>query len=109
MSTTLHLDTSHTDHIAVTLTHGQTSYSQSLPSHIARAQTVLPLTETLLAQAGLTMRDISAVTVMDGAESYTGVRVGFAIANAIGTLLGVPVNGKKALAIPDYSGLQWTK
>jgi tRNA threonylcarbamoyladenosine biosynthesis protein TsaB len=109
MNTTLHLDTSETDHIEVTLTHEGKTYRQSLPSHVARAQTVLPLAETLLTQAGLTVRDIKAVTVVDGGTSYTGVRVGFAIANAIGTLLGVPVNGKRALAIPDYSGLQWTK
>jgi tRNA threonylcarbamoyladenosine biosynthesis protein TsaB len=109
MKTVLHIDTSKTQEISVILESYGKSYEKTLPSKIARAQTVLPLTEELLREADTSLRDIEEITVKEGKESYTGVRVGFAIANTLGHFLGVPVNGKKALAIPDYSGLQWSK
>jgi tRNA A37 threonylcarbamoyladenosine modification protein TsaB len=109
MKIVLHIDTSKSEEISVVLeAHGK-RYEKTLPSRVARAQTVLPLTEKILKEANVSVQEIEEVTVAQGKESYTGVRVGFAIANSLGRFLNVPVSGKKTLAIPDYSGLKWTK
>lgn len=48
--------------------------------------------ESLLAKHSLTINDITDVRVATGPGSYTGLRVGAAIANMLGLLLGVRVN-----------------
>lgn len=109
MKTKLMIDTSKIKEISVALAHSGKHYERKLPSRVARAQTVLPLTEELLKEAHLSVRDIEEITVFEGEESFTGVRVGFAIANMLGKLLGVPVNGKRGIAIPKYPILQWSE
>lgn len=42
----------------------------------------------------LSWSDISEIEVFAGPGSYTGIRVGVAIANALGWALSIPVNGK---------------
>ena len=67
-----------------------------------KSQTTLPMIEEILAEHKLNISDITAITVAMGPGSFTGLRVGATIANALGYLLDIPVNGKKALAIPTY-------
>lgn len=57
-----------------------------------RSQYVLVLLEKELKKRGLTTGDISEVEVETGPGSFTGVRVGVSVANALGYALGVPVN-----------------
>ncbi len=109
MKAKLFIDTSHIQEISVALEYGGKRYERKLPSRIARAQTVLPLTEELLKETGLSVHDIGEIVVSEGKESYTGVRVGFAIANTLGKLLGIPVNGKKALAFPKEQPLHYKR
>ena len=109
MKTKLIIDTSKIKEISVALEYAGKRFERKLPSRVAKAQTVLPLTEELLKEAHLSVRDIEEITVAEGEESFTGIHVGFAIANALGKLLGVPVNGKRGIAIPKYSRLQWSK
>jgi tRNA threonylcarbamoyladenosine biosynthesis protein TsaB len=61
------------------------------------------LTEMLAAQS-LSLDDLKEIEVHPGPGSYTGLRVGFTIANALGYLLGIPVNGKTMAdpAVPVY-------
>ena len=40
------------------------------------------------------IKDISEIEVNTGPGSFTGLRVGVSIANALGWALGIPVNGK---------------
>jgi tRNA threonylcarbamoyladenosine biosynthesis protein TsaB len=60
-----------------------------------RAQVVLPLLEQLLQKHKLTLQNITKIEVNPGPGSFTGLRVGVSIANALGFLLKIPVNGKK--------------
>ncbi len=60
-----------------------------------RAQVVLPLVETLLQEHTLTLKDLTAIEVNPGPGSFTGIRVGVTIANTLGYLLKIPLNGKK--------------
>ena len=79
------------------------------PLSKAKAQEVLPMVEELFKEQELTFDDVTAITVSVGPGSYTGLRVGIAIANMLGFLLGVPINGLPAgiQAIPVYEGDRW--
>jgi tRNA threonylcarbamoyladenosine biosynthesis protein TsaB len=75
----------------------KTSVSKTLKS-----QMVLPLIEELLLEHRLKLTDITAITVVSGPGSFTGLRVGATVANMLGYLLNIPVNGQKTLVIPSY-------
>ena len=59
-----------------------------------RAQEVLVIIDELLKKQGKTVEEISEIEVAEGPGSFTGLRVGAAVANTLGWVLGVPVNGK---------------
>lgn len=64
-----------------------------------KAQVVLPIIQKLLEKHKLRLIDISSVEVNPGPGSFTGLRVGISIANALSYSLKIPVNGKKN---PDF-------
>jgi len=64
-------------------------------SRIWHSQVVLPLIDKLLRSTGKKLSDIKEIKVNTGPGSFTGLRVGVGIANALGWSLKVPVNGKK--------------
>lgn len=68
-----------------------------------KAQVVLPLIERLLKKHKLALQDIDGIEVKPGPGSFTGVRVGVSVANALSFALGIPVNGGKILVEPIYS------
>ena len=60
-----------------------------------KSQTVLPALEKVLADTHRTIDDIIAITVHTGPGSFTGVRVGVAVAKVLSFLLGIDVNNGK--------------
>jgi tRNA threonylcarbamoyladenosine biosynthesis protein TsaB len=70
-----------------------------------KAQAVLPMIEKLLKEHKLEMKDLSGITVNPGPGSFTGLRVGITIANTLGHLLKIPINGRKVgeMVEPEYS------
>lgn len=74
-------------------------------SVVLKSEAAIPLTDRLLNKNKLMLKDIEAVDVVEGPGSFTGLRVGVSIANALGFLLNIPVNGKKIgeLAAPVYN------
>ncbi len=64
-------------------------------SSVWHSQVVLPMVVRMLQRQGLTLSDVTEIEVVTGPGSYTGLRVGVAIANALGYALKIPVNGKK--------------
>ncbi len=66
------------------------------------SRSLVPLIEEALQANNLKLTNITEVVVATGPGSFTGLRVGATVANALGYLLDVPVNGKKTLAIPTY-------
>ncbi len=59
-----------------------------------KSQKLLPTIVKLLKEKSMKMEDITEIEVNTGPGSFTGLRVGVSVANTIGWVLGVPVNGK---------------
>ncbi|MBU0572450.1 tRNA (adenosine(37)-N6)-threonylcarbamoyltransferase complex dimerization subunit type 1 TsaB [Patescibacteria group bacterium] len=59
-----------------------------------KSQKLLPFIDELLKKQGKKIKDITEIEVNTGPGSYTGLRVGVSVANAIGWALDIPVNGK---------------
>lgn len=59
------------------------------------SQVLLPLIEKILKKNKLEYRDLNGLEIETGPGSFTGLRVGVSVANALGFALGIPVNGKK--------------
>ena len=57
------------------------------------AQNLLPAIENLLKANNLSLNDLAGIEVNPGPGSFTGTRVGVAVANALSLALNVPVNG----------------
>ena len=68
------------------------------------SQTVLNYIERILKENKTRVEDLSEINVNIGPGSYTGLKVGVSIANALGFALKIPVNGKKIgqIAEPVY-------
>ncbi|MBI5620978.1 threonylcarbamoyl-AMP synthase [Candidatus Gottesmanbacteria bacterium] len=91
---TVILDTSGSDaiQVAVEMLGGARHELHKSVKHFT-AQEVLPILDELLKKLSLSFDDVAAVRVHTGPGSYTGLRVGAAIANTLGVLLDVSING----------------
>jgi len=65
------------------------------PSGPDKSQQVLNLINQILKKNKKTLKEITAIKVETGPGSFTGLRVGLAVANALGWALKIPVNNKK--------------
>jgi len=75
--------------------------SAQIMQNKGHAESLLPMTETLLANEGLTFADIDRIAVVIGPGAYTGVRIGVAAARGLAVALKIPsvgVTGLHALA-----------
>lgn len=63
---------------------------------------LLPLIEGLLDEAGLLMPDLAGVAVTAGPGSFTGLRIGLAVAKTLAQVLNIPVVGVPALEVLAY-------
>lgn len=66
------------------------------------SQSLLPLVKGIMEKNKLKLTQITEVEVNTGPGSFTGLRVGVAVANILGWYLDIPVNGKKGQAKPRY-------
>ena len=67
------------------------------------SQALLPLIAKILKKTKTDFSEISAVEVNPGPGSFTGTRVGVTVANVLGFILDIPVNGKKEnIVVPKY-------
>jgi tRNA threonylcarbamoyl adenosine modification protein YeaZ len=86
----LFIDTSNSERIVVGL--GAERHETS--SRRERSQMLLVFIAKLLKEKKMKLTDITEIEVNTGPGSFTGLRVGVAVANALGWVLGIPVNGK---------------
>lgn len=94
----LKIDSTNREKIIVTFGDEKIIEGQKLGSQI-----LLPMIVKILKKQKAVFADISEVIVNTGPGSFTGTRVGVAVANALGFALNIPVNGKKGkIALPKY-------
>ena len=68
-----------------------------------REQDVLFFLNTLLEKKSKSLNDVNEIEVNPGPGSFTGSRVGVAIANALAFALKIKVNGKTPPILPVYA------
>lgn len=66
-----------------------------------KSQQLLSLIDKITKNGNL-IDKIDAVEVNLGPGSFTGLRIGLAVANTLGFTLDIPVNGKRQLVLPKY-------
>ncbi len=69
-----------------------------LGERVSRASTLLEDVDALLRQAGAHAGDVEALAVGTGPGSFTGTRIGLAVARGLGLALDVPAAGVSTLA-----------
>ena len=99
----LFIDTSDSENIKIKLNLGDIEFKK-FGSQGKKAQITLELIDDILNEAGITLMDIDELYVKVGPGSYTGLKVGTAIANTLSFVLQIPVNNLSVgkLAIPVY-------
>ena len=99
----LYIDTRDNKRIVVRLQAKSKTFEQSSEAHKDKAQAALPLIEKVLKQAGLKVSDIEEIKVETGPGSFTGLRVGISIANALSFANSIKINGKQIGEIEEPS------
>jgi tRNA threonylcarbamoyladenosine biosynthesis protein TsaB len=105
MVKTLRIDTSDNKKISVSLEVDGKKDKLVEDSTFLRSEAALPAIDKLLRKNKSNIEDVQKVEVNKGPGSFTGLRVGVAIANTLSFLLKIPVNGKKVgeLEEPVYN------
>jgi len=70
-----------------------------------KSQHVLSLINQILENNKKTLKDLTEIEVETGPGSYTGLRVGVAVANGLAWSLKIPVNGEK-MVYPKYEEVE---
>lgn len=96
---TLYLDTTDNKKVIIRLDGEEFVNQYDSP----REQDVLFFLNGLLEKKGKTLDDVSEIEVNPGPGSFTGSRVGVAIANALAFALKIKVNGQQPPILPVYS------
>lgn len=101
---TLILDTSDNKKITVGLIINDKEYIDTERVTSNKTQIILPMIGKILRKYSLNPEDLSEIKVNAGPGSFTGLRVGLAIANTLSFVLKVPINGKKVgeIILPTY-------
>lgn len=91
----LSLDTSQYDQLIVGLEIGGEKKVIEEKFDYRKSQGVLPMIERILKDENLSFSELDEIQVATGPGSYTGLRVGVAIANTLGIMLQIPINGQE--------------
>jgi len=86
----LYIDTSSSEKIALAL-NGKNFETDTKRQ---KAQAILPFIVQILERERVHLNELSEIEVHTGPGSFTGLRVGVAVANALSWALKIPVNGK---------------
>lgn len=87
------IDTQSSNIVQVALRDGHTTIAIVEEENSFGSQSLLPLIVKLLSKNRITFNQIKAIEVARGPGSFTGLRVGASVGQALGLALQVPVNG----------------
>lgn len=94
--TSLFIDSSQIDEVVIELRSGKAVFrEQKRAKNIKGSQVILQTIDSLLKKAKLSLLSINKVNVHAGPGSFTGLRVGASIANALTFCLGTSQNDKQ--------------
>lgn len=101
---TLHIDSTQREILLVQLIKDdQVIAEQRSEQSTNHAQRLLPLIDQILKEQQLMLQNLTEISVNPGPGSFTGTRVGVAVAKGLGWALGLPVNGQPAeTVLPVY-------
>lgn len=85
---------------------GKTFWKKS-PGVLNHLQELLPMTQKLLSENGLTLDDIGAVAASEGPGSFTGIRIGVSTARAIAQMRNLPAIGVPTLPAFAYNDREY--
>lgn len=74
----------------IALKRGGQRIEKTVSSDQWRSQAVLPLIQDLLDEQNISLKDINALSVHPGPGSFTGLRVGYSVAQMLAALLEIP-------------------
>ncbi|TFG65284.1 MAG: tRNA (adenosine(37)-N6)-threonylcarbamoyltransferase complex dimerization subunit type 1 TsaB [Spirochaetales bacterium] len=105
----LALDTS-TQVLSLALKTEEGTYTLSVSGELKHSERLVPLMQTLLAEAGISVRDLGLIVCAKGPGSFTGLRIGLATAKGISyasgcPLVSIPTLDMLAAHLSFYSGL----
>lgn len=105
MGIVLKIDTSDNKKVIIGISSNGKLKEVSVDAKILKSQSALFAVNKILKDNNLKISEITRIEVNAVAGSYTGIRVGTAIANTLGYLLNIPINGEKigVLAEPSYN------
>ena len=96
------IDTTNRDRITVSLKQEEQTIDILTDNNKFGSQVLLPTITKLLKKNNLEFKDLEAVELNPGPGSFTGIRVGASVANALAYSLNIPVNGKKVETDLNY-------
>jgi len=97
----LAIDTA-TEQFSVALAAGDNTWLFEVDAGLRHSELVMDVIDMLLGKAALKPQDLSGVVCMGGPGSFTGLRIGFAIAKGLALSLGIPFT-----AIPTLDCMAW--
>ena len=97
----LYFDTSDRNKIIICLDDRRWEFT----SKNQKPQDLVSLIEETLKKEKISLRDLKEIEVNVGPGSFTGLKIGVAVANALGFALDIPVNGQRQLVVPKYKNL----
>lgn len=77
--------------LSLTLQSGESVFENSRNQGLKHSENLLPMTEVLLKQAGLELKEIDLLVVSRGPGSFTGLRIGMATLKGISLALNIPL------------------
>lgn len=102
-SLALAIDTTNREKVTVAIKDNWSNLKDRILKHQTGSQALIPAIIELLKKNKCTVKDITSVSVNLGPGSFTGTRIGTAVANALGFALDIPVNNKLGkIAVPKY-------
>ena len=63
-----------------------------------QAEALAPMVQETMASAGVAFKDLARIAVTTGPGTFTGVRIGLAMARGLGVALNIPITGINSLA-----------
>ena len=94
----LYIDTSNSEKIVV----GINGENYTEDSRKEKSQKLLAVIDREVGKQAGVIKDLSEIEVVLGPGSYTGLKVGVSVANALSWTLQIPINGKNRLVEPSY-------